>query len=315
VQAVVDAAIEPLTGSIWNDRVVLGGVAQHTFTNENHVSPGFFRALDIPILAGRDFTEADVPGAPWIAIVNESFAEKLLNTKRPIGRTFKLEVAPGDADPIYEVVGLVANTKYGDVRDGFGPIAYFPEAQMPSPDPRLAEVRVFVRSGLPLASISAPITAAARSVDSSTLVSYHTLKADAEETFLRERLMAALSAFFAGLAAVLAMIGLYGVMSYVVTRRSNEIGIRLALGADARRVLTMILREAATLLLAGLAAGTVLSVFASRATASLLFGVKPSDPLTLAGGVVGLSAVGLIASWLPAERASRIEPAKALRIE
>jgi ABC-type antimicrobial peptide transport system permease subunit len=111
------------------------------------------------------------------------------------------------------------------------------------------------------------------------------------------------------------MIGLYGVMSYIVTRRGNEIGIRLALGAEPRRVLTMILREAATLLTIGLIAGAVLSIFAARATESLLFGVKPSDPLIMALAVAGLAAVGLFASWLPARRASRLQPTLALREE
>jgi predicted permease len=315
VHAAVDAAIEPLVGSIWNDNVVVGGVDQKTITNENHVSPGFFRALDIPMIAGRDFAESDLPGAPWVAIVNQAFAEKLLGTTQPIGRTFKLLASPGEPDPTYEVVGMVANTKYGDVRDNLGPIAYFPEAQMPTPDPRLSEVQVLVRSSLPLSAISPAITAAARAIHPEVLVSYRTLRADAEFTFLRERLMATLSAFFAGLAAVLAMIGLYGVMSYIVTRRSNEIGIRLALGAEPRRVLTMILREAGTLLTLGLIAGGILSIFAARATESLLFGIKPSDPVTVALAIVTLACVGLFASWLPARRASRLQPTLALREE
>jgi predicted permease len=295
--------------------VVVGGVLQKTITNENHISPGFFRALDIPIVAGRDFTEGDLPGTPWVAIVNQAFAAKLLGTTQPIGRTFKLQASPGEPDPTYEIVGVVANTKYGDVRDGLGPIAYFPEAQMPTPDPRLSEVQVFVRSSLPLAAISPSITAAARAIHPAVLVSYRSLRTDAEETFLRERLMAALSAFFAGLAALLAMIGLYGVMSYIVARRRNEIGIRLALGAEPRHVLTMVLREAGTLVIAGLVAGGVLSLVASRATASLLFGVTPSDPLTIAAAILGLASVGLFAGWLPARRASRLQPTIALREE
>jgi len=315
VSAAVDAAIEPLTGSIWNDAVIVGGVRQETNTNENHVSPGFFRALDIPIVAGRDFTEADLPGTPWVAIVNQAFAVKLLGTTQPIGRTFKLQVSPGEPDPTYEIVGVVANTKYGDVRDGLGPIAYFPEAQMPTPDPQLSDVQVFVRSSLPLAAIAPSITAAARAIHPAVLVSYRSLRTDAEETFLRERVMATLSAFFAGLAALLAMIGLYGVMSYIVVRRRNEIGIRLALGAEPRRVLTMVLREAGTLVIAGLVAGGILSLVAARATTSLLFGVTPSDPVTLAVAIAGLASVGLFAGWLPARRASRLEPTIALREE
>jgi predicted permease len=315
VEAAVDASIEQLTGSVWNDAVIVNGVLQKTITNENHVSPGFFRAFDIPLLAGRDFSEADLPGTPWVAIVNAAFAEKLLGTTHPIGQPFHLQASPGEPDPTYEIVGVVANTKYADVRETPGPIAYFPEAQMPTPDPLLSEVQVMVRSSLPLSSISPAITAAARSINPAMLVSYRSMRADAEETFLRERMMATLSAFFAGLAGILAMIGLYGVMSYIVARRRNEIGIRLALGAEPRRVLRMILGEAGALVIAGVAAGAVLSFFATRATASLLFDVKPSDPLTLAIATIGLAAVGFVASWLPAQRASRLQPTVALREE
>jgi ABC-type antimicrobial peptide transport system permease subunit len=147
------------------------------------------------------------------------------------------------------------------------------------------------------------------------LVSYRVLRSDAEASFLRERLMATLSGFFAALAALLAMIGLYGVMSYVVARRRIEIGIRLALGAEPHSVVRMILAEAGVVLLGGLAAGTVLAVFAGRGTAALLFGVTPSDPASIAAAVATLAAVGLAASWLPARRASRIEPSAALRAD
>lgn len=313
VEAAVDASIEPLVGSIWNDEVVVGGVVKKIIANENHVSPGFFRELEIPLLAGRDFTERDLPGSPWVAVVNQAFAEKVLGTAHPIGRTFKLLASPGEPDPTYEVIGLVANTKYSDVRDSLGPIAYFPEAQMPTPDPRLTDVQVLIRSSLPPSAISPAITAAARAIHPALLVSYRSLRTDAEGTFLRERLMATLSAFFAGLAALLAMIGLYGVMSYIVARRRNEIGIRLALGAEPRHVLTMMLREAGTLVVLGLAAGAALSTVAARATRSLLFGVTPNDPLTIALAITGLAAVGLFAAWLPARRASRLQPTGALR--
>jgi predicted permease len=315
VQAVADASIEPLVGSIWNDRVVIGGAVIQTVTNENHVSPGFFRVFDIPILAGRDFTEGDVPGTPWVAIVNQAFAEKILNTTQPIGRSFKLEVPHGEPDPAYEVIGVVPNTKYGDVRESIGPIAYFPEAQMPTPDASLSEVQVFVRTNLPQSAISPSITAAGRAMNPSTLVSYRLLLADTEQTFLRERLMATLSGFFAGLALLLATIGLYGVMSYIVARRRNEIGIRLALGADTARVMRMIMREASVLLIAGLAAGAILAVAAARTTATLLYDVRPFDPTTLAAAVAGLALVGYAASWLPARRASRLHPTIALREE
>jgi putative ABC transport system permease protein len=315
VEGVAEVDVEPLIGSWRNNRAIVDGVLQQTISNLNYVSPGFFRLLDIPLREGRDFTERDLPGTPAVTVINQAFAETILHTRHPMGRRFKLEIASGEADITYEVIGMVNSTTYADVRDAPGPIAYFPEAQMPDPDARLSDVQLFVRSSLPLSTLSPSITAAGRAFDPGTLVSYSTLERDVTESFLRERLMATLSAFFAGLAALLAMIGLYGVMSYMVARRRNEIGIRLALGAETSRVLRMIMREAGVLLLAGLASGLVLFVFAARATATLLFGVRPADPLSLAAAIAGLLVVGFLASWIPARRAASLEPSTALREE
>ncbi len=145
VTAAVDVAIVPVSGSGWNDHVFVDGVLQQTLVHENRVSPGFFKALDIPFVTGRDFDERDVAGAPTVAIVNEAFAEKILGTKDAIGRTFRLRVSPGEADPTYQVVGVVRNTKYQDVRDSLGALAYYAEAQEPNPDATLADVQVLVR--------------------------------------------------------------------------------------------------------------------------------------------------------------------------
>jgi putative ABC transport system permease protein len=315
VDSVADGTIEPLVGSIWNDRVVIGGAAQQKIVNENHVSPGFFRTFNIPLLAGRDFTERDQPGTPWVAVVDESFGETYFGTNRPIGKTFQLEASPGDPNPTYEIVGVVANTKYSAVRETMGPVAYFPEAQMPTPDAALSEVQVFVHSRLPLSALAPQITAAARAQSAAMLVGYRVLQSDVAASFLPERLMATLSGFFAVLAAVLAMIGQYGVMAYMVARRRKEIGIRMALGAEATRVLRMVLREAGVLLGGGMIAGVVLALIAGRAAAGLLYGIKPWDLSALAAAIGGLCAVGLIASWWPAQRAARVSPTVALREE
>lgn len=315
VEAVADAAIEPASGRVWNDRVVIDGVVQQAITNENHVSPGFFRTLETPLVAGRDFDERDTAGAPWVAIVNEAFADQILKTKQPIGRPFKLQVSPGEPDPIYEVVGVVRNTKYNDLRGPLGPIAYFSEAQLTDPDPALPEVQMLVRSRIATPALTAAITAAAQDVNSSMLVSYRVLSDDIQQSFLRERLMATLSGFFAALALLLATIGLYGVMSYMVARRRNEIGIRMALGANRAEVVRMIMREAAILLVAGLLSGLALSLAAARAARSLLFDLQPHDPATLALAAGGLGLVAMLASYLPALRASRLEPTEALREE
>jgi predicted permease len=305
----------PAIGSGWNDRVVLEGVVQKTLTNSNRVSPGFFATLGTPLLAGRDFDEHDTLAAPMVAIVNESFAKKILQTTDPIGRRFQILVGPGEPNPTYQIVGIVRDTTYNDVHDPVGPIVYYPMAQETDPPPALRYVNMFVRSRGAEAELTAAIVAAAHDVDPSMLVTFQIFEKAIRETLLKERLMATLSGFFAALAVLLAVIGLYGVMSYMVARRRNEIGIRMALGADRQDVVRMIMRDAAALLVAGLAIGVVLSLGATRSAATLLFGVTPGDPTTLAAAAVGLAVVAGLASWLPATRAARLDPNEALREE
>jgi putative ABC transport system permease protein len=192
---------------------------------------------------------------------------------------------------------------------------YFPEAQEMKPDPTLSEVQVLVRTAVPPATLTAAITTAAREASPSILVSYRTIDQDIRTSFLRERMMAIISGFFGALAALIAMVGLYGVMSYMVARRKNEIGIRMALGAARGDVLRMILRDATTLLAIGVAVGAIAALSAAQMAKSLLFGLTPNDPATLAAAVVGLGAVALVASYVPARRASRLEPTIALREE
>jgi len=172
-----------------------------------------------------------------------------------------------------------------------------------------------VRSRLPLTQATSTIAALAREVHPSIVVEFRTMQSQVRDSLLRERLMATLSGFFGALAALIATIGLYGVMSYMVARRRNEIGIRMALGADRREVISMVMREAGRLLGAGVLVGLLASVVAARAASTLLFGLSPGDPLTLlmAAGVLG--AVAMVASYLPALRASRLEPTEALREE
>jgi hypothetical protein len=271
--------------------------------------------VGMSLLAGRDFTDRDGPGAPWVAIVNQAFADQILKTAQPVGRTFQLQVSPGERSPSYQVVGVVRNTKYSDVRETVGPIVYFPEAQVSTPEQALSEVQVFVRSKLPPRSLMPSVTAAAHDVSPALLVSYRTVEGDIERSFLRERLMATLSGFFAVLAAVLATIGLYGVMSYVVARRRNEIGVRMALGADERQVVGLIMGEAVLLVAAGLIGGGVLSLAAARSARTLLFGLQPNDPATMLLAAASLTIVALVASYVPAWRAAHVSPTTALREE
>jgi putative ABC transport system permease protein len=232
--------------------------------------------------------------------------------KNPLGRTFQLTEGPGEAQPAYQIVGLVRDMKYVDLREPFGPIAFFPMQQDTNPIPLQT---VVIRSGQPVATLTATVKRSIAELDPNILVRFDTLTSQVGKTLLRERLMATLSGFFGGLAGLIAIVGLYGVMSYMVTRRRNEIGIRMALGADRAAVVAMVMRDATRLLLWGVVVGGTLAVVVARVAESLLFGLTPSDPATLVAAVAGLCAVGALASYLPARRASRLEPIAVLREE
>ncbi len=313
VQAAASVFIQPISGGgWWNETILVDGVVQRAEPNLNRISSGYFKTMQTPILAGRDFDEHDTLSAPRVAIVNESFAREFFGSKSPLGRTFQIETGPGEPQPAYGIVGLVRDTKYDHVREAFGPIAFFPTYQDPKPG---LSATIVIRSTLPLPALVASVKQALAEANPNLLIKFETLASHVEKSLLRERLMATLSGFFGALAGLLATIGLYGVMSYMVARRRNEIGIRIALGADRALVIRMVLREALALLGAGVLVGLALAAAAARATASLLFGLQPGDPATLAVAAAALCAVGVLASYLPARRASRLEPTVVLREE
>jgi len=311
VQGAAQVFILPVSGSGWNNNILVDGVRPKDYSNFNAVSPGYFKMMGTPLLAGRDFDGHDTPTSTPVAIVNDSFAKKYFPGKNPIGLTFQIEAPIGDPRPFHHIVGVVKDTKYTDLREPFGPIAYFPASQQ-HPDPY---TQVILRSTAGPETITAEATHAIAAVSPLISIQYVTMTETVQESLLRERLMATLSGFFGLLAALLATIGLYGVMSYMVARRRGEIGIRMALGADRRDVVRMILREAATLVAIGLAVGVGAALAAAQTAKALLFGLTPSDPATLAMAAGGLAAVALLASYLPARRASRLEPTMALREE
>src|SRR5262249_43733586 len=278
----------------------------------NVVSDRYFRTVRTPLLAGRDFDARDVSTAAKVAIVTESFARVFFGGQNPVGRTFQIDEAPGQPRPPYEIVGLARDSKYGDVRETFEPLMFVPAPQDAQP---IGTMRLLVRSQQPNAMTTAAIAAVARDVHPSIVATFKTLESQVRETLRRERLMAALSGFFGALAALIAMIGVYGVMSYNVARRRGEIGIRLALGADRGDVVRMVMRDAGALVGAGLVAGVLLSLAAGRAASALLYGLEPWDPATLVTAAAALSAVAALASYIPARRASRLEPRVALHQE
>jgi putative ABC transport system permease protein len=312
VGVAAQAFATPVDGNFWNNRIVIGGVAQQGSTNFNAVGPGYFEALGIHLVAGRDFNERDTPQSVPVAIVSESVVRKLFGGRNPLGQSFALEGEPGKAQPPFQIVGVVADTKYSDLREPFEPLVYLAATQDQHPAPAL---RIVLRTGAAMSATTTAATRAIVAVHPAIAIQYQEVRTQLARSLTRERLMATLSGFFGVLAVLIATTGLYGVMSYIVAQRRVEIGVRMALGADRGSVVRMIVHEACVLLLAGLVVGGVLSVYAARAANSFLYGLQPGDPATLALAMTALAAVTLLASWIPATRASRVEPTTALREE
>jgi predicted permease len=310
VLSAAEASIVPISGSGWNERILIGGVPQQTFSNFSSISPGYFKTLAVPLLAGRDFDENDSLASPKVAIVNQSFARRILHRENPLGDSFEIEVGRGEPARRFQIVGVVKDTKYRDLREAFGPICFVPAAQQTDPGSFL---QVLVRSNAPLGGLQASLKQTLAESDPAIALTFQPLSLQIGNSLLRERLLATLSGYFGVLAGLLASIGLYGVMSYRVACRRAEIGIRMALGADRGDVLSMVLREAGALLGVGLLAGTLLGLMAAQSARALLFGLEPSDAGTFAAAATALAAVAALASYLPALRASRLEPTAALR--
>jgi predicted permease len=300
----------PLLGSSWEHGVRVGSVeANSKFT---WVSPGYFDTMGIPIVRGRTFNQNDTATSTKIAVVNQTFVSKFLGGTDPIGQTFRSEQEGDYPSTLYEIVGVIPDTQYNDLRSQTPPMTFEPAAQLPAPGPWTG---LMVHSNAPPAAIGATIKRRLASRHPDVIVELSDFQRDIRDELMPERLMAMLSGFFGLLAAVLAMVGLYGVISFLVARRRNEIGIRLALGAERGQVVAMVMREAGRLLLIGVLTGAALSLVAGRGAGSLLFGLKPYDPLTLITAALLLALIAVAASFLPARRASKLDPMVALRDE
>jgi putative ABC transport system permease protein len=312
VESAAETEEVPLGGSYWNDQVVVNGEVNKVWVDMGNITPGYFKTIGTPLLAGRDFSERDTASSPTVAIVNHEFARKILGTENPIGRTFKIDVYRGQQEHEYEIVGVMGNAKYDDLRREFVPVALYPQMQDDRPD-KYGEI--IVRASGSLDPIVGELRQAMAEVNPEIAIDFHSLAEQIKDGLLRERLLAMLSGFFGLLAAVLATVGLYGVMAYMVARRTNEIGIRMALGAAPRRILAMVLGEAGKLLGVGVAVGVMVALAVGRWAASLLFGLKPYDPAMLAISCLGLAVVAVLASAVPARRAAKLQPMVALRHE
>jgi len=310
VPGVLDAATTtntPLLGGSWTHGIHVGaaeGASKFTW-----VSPGYFRTMGIPLQAGRGISEKDTETSPHVAVVNHAFIRQFLGGANPIGQTLTTNPEPQYPAAMYLIVGVIPDTKYNDIRGGTPPMTFAPASQYPNQG---SWTHMMIYANAPVeAAIKQKIAASHPEI----VMNFSDFQADVLEGLKRERLLAMLSGFFGALAGLLAIVGLYGVMSYIMTRRRNEIGIRVALGATRGQVISMAMREAGRLLLIGLAVGAFLSLAAARSAQSLLFGLKAHDPLTLLSSILLLAVIAALASFIPARRAAKVDPMVALRYE
>jgi predicted permease len=309
VESAAESYTTPMGANAWKTDIEVDG--RKGMSHGNRISPRYFETLGTPLVAGRDFTEGDRTGSPLVAIVNRSFAETYFDG-HALGRRFSEPSDTGGPGDEYEVVGVVADQKYDDLREANPHVFYAASAQQPE----LPLTRHYVvRSAGSTAATIAAIGAAVREFDPSLAVRYAVLDTQIAEGMLRERLMARLSAIFGGVALLLAIVGLYGVVSYTVASRRSEIGVRVALGASRRQILLMVLGDVGRMLTGGVVLGAALALLASRSVGSLLYGLSPNDPLTLAIAASVLLIAGLAAAAVPAKRAAGIDPAVTLRSE
>jgi predicted permease len=282
-------------------------VHENSHAHRNIVSPGFFSTLGIRLLAGHDFTERDHESAPKVAIVNETFARQFLGTRMAVGRM--LGYGASQASGPVTIVGVVQDSKYNDPREQLLPMVFLPYRQFPSISGMTFELRT---AGEPSALEQA---IRAQVGDELTILNITTIDRQIDDSLRPERAIAMLVSLFGLVALLLAAVGLFGVANYSVTRRTNEIGIRMAIGARPPQILRMVVGEALWLVGYGLAAGIPAAWAAGRLAGSLLYGVAPADPYTLLVAVAVLLTTVLVAVFLPAYRAARVDPVTALRHE
>jgi predicted permease len=313
VQSASLSTATPIRGGVDATRIFISGAAPPSDNEEikiNVISPGYFETMGMPLVAGRDFSPQDSEHSPRVAVVSESMARRYFPNENPLGRRFSLtKQAAGEER---EIIGVVKDAKFDYLRKENTRIVYLSHQQ----DWTHPSITFALRTAGDPAALIATVRHTIQSVGKDIPVtSVRTLSTQMDEVLAQERLVATLSGFFGLIALLLACIGLYGLMAYAVTRRTNEIGIRMALGAQARDVLKLVMGETLLLVLLGAALGLGAAVATTRLISSMLFGLSATDPVTLAVATSLLIAVAAFAGYLPARRAAGVDPMVALREE
>ena len=319
VRSVSVSRIRLLTGGGWasNNRVAVGDGPMLPEDNRkrvwrNAITPGWFETMGIPLRSGRDFNDRDRIGSPLVAIVNEAFARRYLTDQQAIGQTLRVD---SDRGPRYEIVGVAADAVYTTPREGMLPTMYVPLAQR---EPRQwsswrdAVLTIKAVAGQ-RAAVERAVAAALTQADPTVVFTSGTFDQIVDATVTQERLIAMMSGFFGALALLLAGLGLYGIVAHVVSARRTEIGLRMALGAQPAGIARLVFRRVGVFIVAGLILGLSGSWWAARFIAPLLFQMEARDPMTFSGTAAVLVTVGVLAAWVPARRAARLDPATVLR--
>jgi predicted permease len=297
----------------WNSELVVDGFeaqsSSDTSFRGNMVTPGYFETVGIPLVAGRGFEWRDGEGASLVSVVNETMARHFFPGESPVGKTFRLDDDP--SSPHITIVGMVEDLIYDDFRDETPRLVYFPVMQL-----MIHLTSIEVRAAVDPASVAPQVRQAVRDVsDALPILSVMPAGERVGRSLRQENLLSKLTGFFGLLALLLAAIGLYGVMAHGVVQRTNEIGIRMALGAARSHVVWMIVKDAVWMVVLGVVIGVAVSLAGTRLVASLLYDLSATDPVTILGAIVFLAAVAVSAGYLPARRASRMDPLRALRYE
>jgi predicted permease len=316
VTLVSASQIPAIAGSNASTSITVEGYTPQSFDDANAsfnaVGADYFRTMGTALAAGREFTEADNAAGPKVVIVNQAFAKKFLPDQNPLGRHMRRGggARPGPLE--LEIVGVVTDARYSQMRDPAPPVYYTPLAQ----NERWGQLFFYVRTSIPPANAAPLLQRAVAEIDPNLpLRELKTMQRQIEENLFEERIMSTLTASFAGLATLLAAVGLYGVLAYNIARRTREIGIRMALGAGARKVRALVVREVAWMLGLGTVAGVTGAAAGGKLVQSMLYGMQPWDALVYGSAVALLWLVALAAAYVPASRATRVHPMIALRYE